>query len=105
MATPPPPSSPKRREVDTIKRSRFFNAYNTKGKDTSLGQVCKTLDFHLLPSITRTWLRKRDFIRSNVVKRTRRLSFRLGRKSKVSAADVRRLIKPDDPIREKRWED
>lgn len=83
MAPSTPDNSPKRSEFDTIPRTRFYHIYDCKQKDASLGAVCDQLDFHLLPTTARSWL---------------------GRKSKVSAADLKKITNQDDPIHNKPYE-
>jgi hypothetical protein len=104
MAPSTPPTSPKRGEFNTIQRARFFNAFDSKENDAGLARVCKTLDFHLPPSTARRWLKERDIQGSPALRRTRKQSFRLGRKSKVSASDIIKLTNQQDPIHEEPYE-
>jgi hypothetical protein len=104
MAPSTPPQSPKFHEYDTIKRSRFFDAYDSKENDGSLSKLCKTLDFNLPPSTARTWLKKREILGDQARRRTRKISSRLGRKSKVSASDIDKLTNQEDPIHQEPYE-
>jgi hypothetical protein len=88
MAASTPYESPKRGEFDTIKRSRFFDAFNSKENNVGVGGVCKSLNFNLPPSTARRWLKERDLLRSLGLRRTRKLIRRLRRKSKVSIANL-----------------
>jgi hypothetical protein len=83
---------------------RFFDAWDSKEKATGVAQVCRKLDFGLAPSTARKWLRQRDIQGSPALRRTRKQSSRLGRKSKVSAADLERLTNQEDPIHEEPYE-
>src|ERR1700743_836666 len=104
MSTLTPPSSPKRQEYDTTKRARFFDAWDAKEDIDGVGQICQKLNFNLPPSTARYWLRQRDLQGSPDFRRTRKQSARLGRKPKVSAADLKRLTNQQDPIHEEPYE-
>lgn len=104
MAPSTPDRSPARSEFNTIQRTRFYHIYDSKEKDTSLGEVCKQLDFKLLPTTARSWIRKRENLGSLALRRTRKLSARLGRKSKVSASDLQTVTNQQDPIHEEPYE-
>jgi len=104
MSTLTPPSSPKRQEYDTTKRARFFDAWDAKEDIDGVGQICQKLNFNLPPSTARYWLRQRDIQGSPAFRRTRKQSARLGRKPKVSAADLGRLTNQQDPIHEEPYE-
>jgi hypothetical protein len=103
MAPSTPSNSPKRGEFDTIKRAHFFDTYNAKSPSTSLGQVCRKLDFKLPTSTARSWLNQRENLGSSALRRTRKLASRLGRKSKVSAEDLKKITNQDDPLHEKSY--
>ncbi|KAF1991723.1 hypothetical protein K402DRAFT_346650, partial [Aulographum hederae CBS 113979] len=106
MATSTPSNSPKRGEYDTIKRSRFFRAFDSKANTAGVASVCKTLDFTLPPSTARRWLKERDSLGSPALRRTRKLATRLGRKSKVSEADLRKITtNQEDPLHEAAYSD
>jgi hypothetical protein len=100
MATSTLSESPKRGEYDTIKRSRFFNAFDSKENNVGVAGLCKTLDFNLPPSTARRWLKERDSLGSPGLRRTRKLAARLGRKSKVSEADLEKVTNQEDPLHE-----
>jgi len=50
----------KRTEYNTVKKSRFFDAFDHKAKDNSLAQICKRPNINIPPSTARTWLKKRE---------------------------------------------
>jgi hypothetical protein len=104
MAPSTPPKSPKWREYDTIKRSRFFDAFDSKENSTSLGEIARLPEINIPPSTARTWLKKREILGDQARRRTRKTSSRLGRKSKVSAADLKKLTNQNDPIHEEPYE-
>jgi hypothetical protein len=105
MTTSTPSNSPERGEYDTIKRARFFDAYDSKENDVGVARLCRKLDFNLPPSTARLWLNQRDLLGSPALRRTRRLANRLGRKSKVSASDLKALINQEDPIHKAPYKD
>ena len=94
----------KRREYNTIKKSRFFDAFDHKAKDDSLAQICKRPDINIPPSTARTWLRKREIIGSPAYRRTRKISARLGRKYIVPTAVLDDLLRKDNPLNTKPYE-
>jgi hypothetical protein len=98
MTPSTPLNSPKRQEYDTIRRARFFNAWDAKENHISVGQICRKLDFKLPPSTARRWIKERNIQGSPAIRRTRKQSSRLGRKPIVSVADLERLINQQDPV-------
>jgi hypothetical protein len=104
MATTTPPTSPKRHEYDTIKRTRFFNAFDSKENGQGVGSIAKLPDIDIPPSTARLWLKQRDILGDAAFRSQRKTSSRLGRKSKVSESDVDRLLNQEDPIHELHYE-
>jgi hypothetical protein len=104
MTPSTPSTSPKYREYTTTKRVRFFDAWDAKEKDVGVAQICRKLDFGLPPSTARYLLRQRDIQGSTAARRTRKQSFRLGRRPTVSAADLKRLTNQQDPIHAEPYE-
>ncbi len=100
MATTTPSTSRQVREFDTIQRSRFFDAFDSRQNDTGIARICKTLDFDLPPSTARYWVKQRDSLGSIATRRTRKLSSRLGRPTKISAEGLVKLTDPEETIRE-----
>jgi hypothetical protein len=88
----------KRREYDTIRKTRFYNAFDSKRTGDSLGQICKRPDINIPPSTARTWLRKREIIGSPAYRRTRKTSTRLGRKYILSTPILDDLLRHDHPL-------
>jgi hypothetical protein len=100
-----PPQSPKRAEYNTITRTRFFDAFDSKLNTESLRQIARRPDINIPPSTARTWLAKREKIGSPARRRTRRRSSILGRKSLVSASVLETITDQDNPIHEKSYKD
>ena len=100
-----PPTSPKRQEYDTIRRVRFFNAFDRKKKSTSLGLVCRRPKINIPTSTARTWLKKREILGSPALRRTRRTGSRIGPKPLVSAAILETITDQENPIHEKSYEE
>jgi hypothetical protein len=96
------PGTPKkergRQEWDTIKRTRFFDAFDSKTVDVSLNSLCKQPNINIPPATGRLWLKQREKIGSSAIRRTRKLSNRIGRKRKICEAALDRLVDPNDPI-------
>jgi hypothetical protein len=98
-----PPSSPKRQEYNTIRRMRFFDAYDRKPNSASLGSICRQPQIDIPTSTARTWLKKREIIGSPALRRTRRLGSRLGPKPLVSASVLETITDQTNPIHEKHY--
>jgi len=96
-----PPRAIKRKEYDTLKKTRFFSAFDNKKSEDSLAGICKQPDINLPPSTARTWLRKRQLIGSPAFRRTRKLSSRLGRRFTVSESTLDELLDENNPLNDK----
>jgi hypothetical protein len=83
-----PPRKTSRREYDTIKRGRFFNAFDSKAPSTSLGEICRRPEIDIPPSTARIWIRIREILGSPALRRTRRIAAIPGPKPLVSASDL-----------------
>jgi len=99
-----PPKKIKQREFDTIKRMKFFDAFDHKKKDDSLRQICKRPDINIGPSTGRKWLKQREEYGSLALRRTRKLSSNLGRPFSVSASVLNDLIRDNNPLNTKPYE-
>jgi hypothetical protein len=99
-----PPRDLEQKEFDTIKRSRFFRAFDTKQKGDSLAGICKQPDISIAPSTGRKWLKQRETLGSPAKRRTRKISTRIGRPTKVSEEVLDRVIDPNDPLNDKPYE-
>ncbi|KAF2422620.1 hypothetical protein EJ08DRAFT_477472 [Tothia fuscella] len=90
----------KRVEYDTPRRLRFFDAFDNKQKGQGVGVIAKMRGIDVVPSTARYWLKQRGKLGANTIRRTRKSSSTLGRKSKVFTADLRWLTDQADPIHE-----
>ena len=99
-----PPRSPKRHEYDTIRRSRFYNAFDSKQKGDSLRQICKNPQINIPTSTGRLWLTQREQLGEQAFRRTRKISTRLGRKYRVSEATLAPLLDENNPLNTKPYE-
>jgi hypothetical protein len=88
----------KRREYDTIRKTRFYNAFDSKRIDDPLGQIYKRSDINISPSTAKTWLRKREIIGSPAYRKIRKTSKRLGRKYILSTPIFDDLLRHDHPL-------
>jgi hypothetical protein len=100
-----PPTSPKRQEYDTIRRMRFFDAFDRKKKSTSLGSVCRRPQISIPTSTARTWLKKRETLGSPALRRTRKIGSTTGPKPLISAAILATITDQLNPIHTKSYED
>lgn len=98
MAPKTPKKERGRQEWDTIKRTRFFDAFDSKSPQVSFNSLCQRPEISIPPATGRYWLKQREKRGSPTFRRTRKLSSRLGRAQKVSESDLDRLIDPNDPI-------
>ncbi len=88
----PPPDETKAGEADTIKRTRFFNAYDDHYTYQSLRSIAA--DSGTTVSSAHRWLQQRDALGSPAYRRTRKRSSYLGRRSRVSKEQCQMLVSP-----------
>ena len=72
-----PPRPIERREANTIKRTRFFEAYDRKSRSDTIKSIA--LQHDIRPRTAEYWLRQRRIQGSPAFRRTRKQSTRLGR--------------------------
>ena len=91
----PPPGPSRHIQADTIKKTRFYNAYDRDKVDKSVAAICREVG-----TSERTagrWLRQRESMGSLAYRRTRNQgSTKLGRPSKVTKSMCEMLV---DPVR------
>jgi hypothetical protein len=91
-----PPNKTQPHEADTVKKTKFFCAYDRKPDDESLRT------FAAKQGISRTtahsWLRQREELGFQAYRRTRPRSTHLGRPPKVSKEHCKMLIGPENPV-------
>jgi hypothetical protein len=87
----------------TIKKVRFFNAYDASNPRVSLRAITSTY----APSqrTTRRWLEERTQLGSPGLRRTRKLSKNLGPRPKVLAETCKMLVSPSqNPVHDQLYE-
>jgi hypothetical protein len=101
------PSTPmkprKRKEYDTIKKARFFDAYDDRKPGVSL----RTVADEYTPSFStaQRWLNERAKLGSLALRRTRKLIKRLGPSPRVSLNTYKILVSPSrNPVRDQQYE-
>jgi hypothetical protein len=79
-------------QYDTPAKARFFDAWDSRGPDDTVDTIAATK----APSLSSAyrWLRQRDTLGSPGLRRTRKLSKKLGRRSRVSAEVCKMLVSP-----------
>jgi hypothetical protein len=99
MAPSTPPKKPKRHEYDTIKCFHFLTRLipSQKIREWEKSRVYLKSIYQLLP---RRWIEERKRLGEEALRPTRKASSTLGRKPKVSAADLSRLTDQSNPEHE-----
>jgi len=105
MAPSTPIKQAKRREWSTIRRVRFFDAFDSKEKEQGVSLIADLPTIEIPYSTARLWLRQRDNIGLKALRSTRKTSSILGRRAKVSAADLTRLTDQENPEHELHYTD
>ena len=85
------------RVPDTIKRSRFFEAWDSRQEGESLRSFVD--HYPIARSTASDWLKLRDEIGDAAYRTTRRRSDKLGRKSKVSKELAKFIVSNENPYR------
>jgi hypothetical protein len=99
----PPPGPEKGYPATTRKRMRFFDAYDRDHATKPVSQIC--LDEEVKESTGRYWLRQRRNLGHLAMRRTRKLSDKLGMKSKVTKSMCKMLVDPkQNPVRDQLYE-
>lgn len=88
MAPTMPQKSRKRREFDTIKKFRFYNAFDTKSTDASLRQIAKLPEIKVPDSTCRRWFKERESLGKEALRLSRKRSSTLARKLLVAIVDL-----------------
>ena len=101
-----PPVTPnranKRQEHDTVKKSRFFEAYDSQTRgEQSLQSLASQQG--ITKSTAHDWLRKRQIQGSPAYRRSRKFSKRLGRQPKLTDEQLQRLLSPSNPVRNQHY--
>ena len=91
MALSTPEKEPNRHEYSTITRCRFFDALDSKKKEQGVGEIAHLRDIDIPTLTARRWIKERERLGNEALRRTRKTSSTLDRKPLVSAADLSRL--------------
>jgi hypothetical protein len=89
---------PSRKEYTTPRRSRFFLAYDKAIPATSFASICRRAEIDIPPSTGRRWIKERETIGSPAIRRTRRLSSKLGQPRRISSPILSSLLDPKNPL-------
>lgn len=99
----PPPNETIAREASTIKKTRFFDAFDARFQNESTRSICR--DLKVDPKTGRRWLQQRREIGQKAYRRTRNTSLRLGRPFSVTEKELQMLISPSkNPVRNQAYE-
>lgn len=85
-----PPTTPdraiKHREADTVKKSRFFEAFDSRTRDEGVLQSFESLAirYGVTKRTACNWVKKRQIQGSPAYRKSRKLSQRLNRKQKLT---------------------
>jgi hypothetical protein len=99
----PSPQRSRGTQADTIQKARFFSAWDARESTDSIRSICK--DTKTTKGTASRWLRQREQLGSPALRRTRKLSDRLSKKSKVSNEVLQMLVSPSrNPVRDQLYE-
>jgi hypothetical protein len=90
-------------EYDTVKKTRFFNAYDKQSSSSSIRSVAA--QYGIADKTARRWLHEREIHGSIAYRRSRKRSIRLGRLPKLSHDTCEMLVSPSrNPVRNQLYE-
>ena len=90
-------------EFNTLKKTRFFDAYDNRETGASIRSIAK--EQHIGATTARTWLSQRATLGSIAYRSSRKRSTKLGRPLKVSKEQCLQLVNPfRNPIRNQQYE-
>ena len=89
-------------EYDTIRGTRFFEAFDTKNPSKTLQNIADLHQIH--KSTASKWLAQRERLGSPAYRRTRKLSHRLGRQPEASEMQARQLVSAPRSLRLQSYE-
>lgn len=99
----PPYQSADGLPADTIKKTRFFQAYDDRKPGETKRSICQAIG--TTSPTARRWLQEREQLGSKAYRRTRKLSNRLGRKVSVPNETIKQLVSPSkNPVRHQPYE-
>lgn len=103
MAPSTPIKQAKRRKWSTVRRVRFFDALKAMKKCDSLRQIARRPGIEIPDSTARLWRKAIDEKGEEALRTSRKSSSILGRRAKVSTADLDRLTDQQNPEHELPW--
>jgi transposase len=86
----PPPGPSEGQEANTVRKPRFYNAWDREHENRSMRAICK--DYNITEGTGRLWKKQREELGSLAYRHTRKLSSNLGRRSKVTKAVCKMLV-------------
>ena len=92
-----PPTTLECKEADTLKKTRFFNAFDAQTGVKKIRPVARTQNVPF--STAQRWLDQRRQLGSSAYRHTRKLSTRLGRPSHVTKDEIKALINAPQEVR------
>jgi hypothetical protein len=98
----PPSSKPKRRELNTVRKSRFYEAFDERHTSESTRPICQSEG--ISESTGRYLLKQRDMLGDKAYRRTRQKAEKLDGIEKVSHETNRMLISSENPVRDQPYE-
>jgi hypothetical protein len=104
MTNPTTPTKPKRAEYDTIRRTRFFDAYDAAKPILNFTQFCKQRDIALPRNTAQKWLDQRKQLGRDAYRRPRHRSKAFGRPCTLNENDVQSLLDQNHPLHDKDYE-
>lgn len=94
----PPPNISDTRDANTIKKTRFYDAYDEHHEHKSMRAICA--GEKITEGCGRKWIRQRQELGSAAYRHSRGRSTKLGRPSKVTKSMCKMLVDPtQNPIR------
>ena len=90
----------KYRQADTVKKTRFYQAYDSKTRDVK----SLAAEQNITKQTAYNWLRQHRIQGSPAYQRSRKLSERLGRQPILTNDQIQRLLSPSNPVRNQHYE-
>ena len=94
----PPPGPSEGQEANTVRKTRFYDAWDREHERRSMRAICR--DHDITEGTGRLWKKQREELGSLAYRHTRKLSSNLGRRSKVTKSICKMLVSPSrNPVR------
>lgn len=99
----PPPGPSEGHEADTVKKCRFYDAWDKDHNEKSIRQICREIGTS--EGTGRLWNKQRESLGSLAYRSLRKRSTKLGRPSKVTKSMCKMLVDPaKNPVRDQLYE-